>query len=289
MKQIFVDSEVGFLEEVVIGFPDNFHLIIPEVINESQRKYYNTDHSPTPKTLIPEFDDFEKALRSCGVKVLRVDEVKTVPDQLTPRDIAFAVGGVLVLAGMAKNSRKQELLGIQSLIELLPEDKILRVPAGIVLEGGDVVVDRGKIFVGLSQRTTVSGVEFLRNSFPDWEVVPVPLRALSDGEDVLHLDCAFVPIGLSQALVYMPGIANLPLEIQESYELVEVTAEEQRSLFINVLSVSPDTIISRQKATRLNEILRRKGFQVHEVQFEEAPKTGGSFRCCSLPLRRRPL
>ncbi len=287
MKQIFVDSEVGFLEEVVIGFPDNFHLIESEVVNESQRQHYGTELSPTPKTLRPEFDAFEKALHESGVKVLRVDEMKTVPDQLTPRDIAFVVGEVLVLAGMAKNSRKEEWLGIQSLIELLPVEKVIRVPAGIVLEGGDVVVDRGMIFVGLSQRTTPSAVEFLRNRFPNWKVVPVPLRTLSEGEDVLHLDCAFVPIGLSQALVYKPGIANLPIEIQKRYELIEVTPEEQRSLLINVLSVSPDTIISRSKATRLNEVLRSEGFQVHEVQFEEAPKTGGSFRCCSLPLRRR--
>lgn len=286
MSILHVASETGALEEVLLGFTENFHLVEPEVVNETQRHYYGSPEAPTRERLLTEFAGFEECLRKHGARVWRVHPVPGVPDQLTPRDIAFVVGDRIVIGGMAKESRRMEWRGLDPLLARLPADSILRVPEGIVLEGGDVVVDRGRIFVGLSQRTGAEAIPFLEATFPGYEVVPVKLRTLEEGEDVLHLDCAFVPVGLRHALIFPAGMETIPEQVLDTYELIEVDPGEQKELATNVLSISPNVVISRTRAERVNHELRAIGLEVCALEFNDAPKTGGSFRCCSLPIRR---
>ena len=163
---------------------------------------------------------------------------------------------------------------------------ILKVPDDIVLEGGDVIVDNGRIFVGLSQRTGPEGAAFLASHFPQFDVIPVPLKQIADGENVLHLDCSFVPVGTKYALIYADGLAEMPAIIAEQYNFIEVTKAEQQILATNVLSISPTQLIARTQSTRVNAELRKRGLEVIELPFDDPPKTGGSFRCCSLPLWR---
>jgi N-dimethylarginine dimethylaminohydrolase len=116
--------------------------------------------------------------------------------------------------------------------------------------------------------------------------VPVNLNGLDDGEDVLHLDCSFLPVGDGQALIYQDGIRDVPAALRETYDLIPVTRDEQQMLGTNVLSLSPDTVVSRLASTRINAEMRKRGINVIELPYSEPPKTGGSFRCCTLPLHR---
>ena len=149
-----------------------------------------------------------------------------------------------------------------------------------------MVVDKGKVFIGIGQRTTLAGAAWLMQVAPDFEIVPINLTGLDDGEDVLHLDCSFLPVGDHYALIYPDGLRDLPAALRESYEFIEVTREEQQSLGTNVLSLSPEVVISRVTSTRINKLLRERGLEVIEVPYSDPPKTGGSFRCCTLPLHR---
>jgi N-dimethylarginine dimethylaminohydrolase len=117
-------------------------------------------------------------------------------------------------------------------------------------------------------------------------VIPVPLKQLADGENVLHLDCSFVPVGPRSALVYAGGLAEMPAAMADEYDLIEVTKAEQQILATNVLSLSPTQVIARTCASRVNAELRQRGLDVIELPFDDPPVLGGSFRCCSLPLWR---
>ena len=74
--------------------------------------------------------------------------------------------------------------------------------------------------------------------------------------------------------------------LRETYELIDVTREEQRVLGTNVLSLDPSTVISQPTSVRINAEMRARGIEVIEVPYSEPPKTGGSFRCSTLPLHR---
>lgn len=289
MSKIWISSETEMLKEVIIGYPDNFHLVAPEIVNETQRKNYSGRNKPDRKKLIEEFDEFEDSLKAHGVEVQRPMPIPGIPDQLTTRDIGFVIDDIFVIAGMANQSRKQEWYGISSYLETLNPTHILRVPEPLVIEGGDVIVDKRRIYVGISQRTTLEGAKFLVEHFPNYEFVPVFLKLLPEGEDVLHLDCSFVPVGTEHALIYPQGFKSIPDCIRNTYKFLEVTRDEQQMLATNVLSISPTKVISRPQATRVNKLLRSVGITVIEVLFDEAPKTGGLFRCCSLSLCRETI
>jgi N-dimethylarginine dimethylaminohydrolase len=286
MHTLCVTSETGRLRSVIIGYPDNFHEVPPAIINETQKQYYFGPDCPTRERVMAELDGFKQTLTRCGVEVLQPQPVEGVPDQLMTRDIGVVIGDTFVVTRMAWQSRRDEWLGLLPILDELRTQRIIKVPDEIVLEGGDVIVDNGRIFVGLSQRTGPDGVAFLASHFPQFEVIPIRLKQLAEGENVLHLDCSFVPVGPRSALVYVDGLAEMPAAIAQQYDLIPVTKAEQQLLATNVLSISPTQVIARRRAHRVNAELRQRGLDVIELPFADPPKTGGSFRCCSLPLWR---
>ncbi|MCA9979758.1 MAG: hypothetical protein KDD89_02960, partial [Anaerolineales bacterium] len=222
------------------------------------------------------------------VQVLRPEPLEGVPDQLMTRDIGVVIGQTFVVTRMANRSRQREWHGVEHVLAQLPHGRVIHAPADIILEGGDIIVDNGHIFVGLSQRTNAAGAAWLAEQFPAYTVVPLPLKPVSAGENVLHLDCAFVPVGRGLALIYEDGFQEIPAVLRDLYQFISVTRAEQDELGTNVLSISPTQVISRAAATRINAAMQAQGLTVYALPFDEAPKTGGSFRCCSLPLQRQP-
>jgi N-dimethylarginine dimethylaminohydrolase len=287
MPHLMIKSETSKLQSVVIGLPDNFLLIPPEIVNETQRRFYFGPEHPDRDKIMEEYAEFRKCLEQRQVEVLQPVAEPSVPDQLSPRDIAFVIDETIVIARMAKESRVNEWRGLAPILEQLPSHNVIRAPDDAVIEGGDVVVDHGRIYIGIGQRTTVAGARFVADAFPQYEVVVAELSKLSDGEDVIHLDCAFAPVGRESALVYPAGFKTVPERILSDYDLIEVTKSEQAMLAPNVLSISPEEVISMPQFSRMNEELRRRGIEVIEVDFSETIKSGGSFHCGTLPLRRR--
>jgi N-dimethylarginine dimethylaminohydrolase len=284
---VFVDSETAPLRSVIVGYPDNFLQVDPEIINETQRQYYFGPDAPTPEDVTRQLNAFIDVLVARGIDVRQPHPLSYLPDQMMTRDIGVVIGDTFVVTTMAAQSRRHEWRGYAHLFEHFPEHvKVLFGPEDLVIEGGDVIVDRGKVFVGIGQRTTLAGAAWLMQLVPDFEIVPINLSGLDDGEDVLHLDCSFLPVGDGHALIYPDGMRDIPATLRESYDLIEVTREEQQMLGTNVLSLAPDCVVSREDSTRINSEMRARGIDVIELPYSEPPKTGGSFRCCTLPLHR---
>lgn len=281
-------SETGLLKEVIIGRYQGYCAedAYVEIVNEDQKKGL-----PQLRDLEREFEAFKNVLADRGVRVLEPDYVgKFVYDQLTPRDIGVTIGEKFVLCNMARSSRRYESAGIFKHLQKREGEEpniLLPRPHDALLEGGDIVVDKGKIYVGISQRSNPKGFEFLKENFSEFEVVPVYCQSIEEGENVLHLDCTFNPVGREHALIYPDGFSEIPPAMRE-YEWIEVTKQEQAALATNVLSLSREAVVARdhESCQRVNDLLRKSGVEVIEVPFNAAPATGGSFRCCTLPLVR---
>lgn len=286
-------NESDTLRQVIIGYPYNFRLNHPvhEIVNATQAQYAGTDDDATAEKAIPEFHELKRIMEKNGIKVLDPDPCApdlNVPDQLTPRDIGFVIGDTFYLSNMMNKSRKNEWKGIEKIISRLPKTNVVTLPPDIVIEGGDIIVDKGNVYVGISQRTGYDGYLFLQKQLAHsmFHVIPVKLATPDDDEDCLHLDCVFMPIGNNYALMYKNGVQRMPFQIEMDYNIIPVSKQEQQNLATNVLALSPTTIVSRDMAVRINDELRKAGFTVITMQFDQAPKTGGSFRCCTLPLVR---
>lgn len=291
MSNIFEQySETDPLKKVIIGRYKGYRKVdeYVEIVNDTQRAGL-----PTKEQLAEEFTELKKILENNGVEVLIPEYVgKFVYDQLTPRDIGVTIGNKFVICNMAKSSRRYEVTGIfDHILEMEgPEPNIL-MPENhdTLIEGGDIIVDNGTIFVGLTNRTNKGAINFLRMHFGDsFDLIPVPCRSTDPDEDVLHLDCIFNPVGKEHALIYADGMENVPAEIIDSYKLIEINKGAQQALGTNVLSINEDLVISRdhKKCRAVNEALRNIGIEVVTLPFDGAPSTGGSVRCCTLPLHR---
>ncbi|ELR73101.1 hypothetical protein C900_05736 [Fulvivirga imtechensis AK7] len=283
-------NETDPLKKVIIGRYQGYRAeeAYVEIVNEEQKKGL-----PDVQELGPEFESFKHHLEARGVEVLVPQYVgKFVYDQLTPRDIGITIGNKFVMSNMVNQSRRYEAAGIFPMINNMKgEEPAILLPPGndILLEGGDILVDKGNIFVGISQRTNEAGFDFLEEVFGDrFNLVPVYCRSLDEGKNVLHLDCTFNPVGRQHALIYPDGFREVPGIIKDEYQWIEINAEEQAELATNVISINQDTVISRdhKKCQRVNDEMKKVGIEVIELPFDAAPATGGSFRCCTLPLVR---
>ncbi|MEL7255737.1 MAG: arginine deiminase family protein [Pseudomonadota bacterium] len=284
-----VHSEFGLLSHVVMGLGRGYHRDpdLVEIANSTHRKTLESNGHPSEREVVAEFAAFKAAMEAARVQVHEPDlAADSVQDQTCPRDIAFVIGDTLVIAGMRDAGRLDEIDAVRGILAGFDGPEIA-APQGLTLEGGDVVVHGACVFVGSGQRSDPQGAAFLAAQFPNHRVISVPIKRLSEGEEVLHLDCAFNPLGLGHALIYPAGLAEVP-EDMRAFDWIEVTREEAQALATNVFSVTPDRIIARDhpSCTRVNTELRRAGYQVDEVRFDAVPSTGGSFRCATLPLMR---
>jgi N-dimethylarginine dimethylaminohydrolase len=274
----YVDSEFGQLRDLLLGSIRNFTMNAP--INSTQHHYYSIS-PPKIEKLVEQEKRLVEVLESYGVALHQLPQKETSFTQFFVRDIAVVIGNTVVVCAMKESIRQEETLALE---QLFPSSthQVLRVNTGFV-EGGDILIDRSTLYVGLGERTNVAGLDFLRRSFgKSFEIVPLRLAST-----FLHLDVVFNIVGKGHALIYSPALERSSVELlAKRYTLIEVTDEEQFHLAVNVLSLSPDIVVSDLRNSRVNSMLTEKGYKVIELEFDEIGKMGGAFRCGTCPLRR---
>ncbi len=194
------------------------------------------------------------------------------------------------------------------------------------IEGGDILVlSREVIAVGCSERTSAHGIELLcRNLFDGHETlrevlvmhIP-PIRAF------MHLDTVFTMVDYDKFTIY-PGIEDhirvfkvtrnnkpysLHVEPQDNFMTAikkalrlrtvnfirsgggdEITAaREQWNDSTNTLAIAPGVVITYNRNEASNEVLRKNGVEVVEIDGQELVRGRGGPRCMSMPLIREDI
>lgn len=184
---------------------------------------------------------------------------------------------------MKWQSRRNEIQAIKNILSKF-DGNIINTPKNVLLEGGNIIVDKNFIFIGIGLRTSNNAVEFLQNQFGETYMI-CPLY-LNSSEEIIHLDAVFNLIGNNYAVIYKAGLVNIPAAIQ-TYNLIEVTKEEKDNGACNLLSIDSNTVIIRNNLDRIENLLRKKGFTVYVTNWDETKKTGTvGPRCATLPLVR---
>lgn len=269
-------TEYGVLEKVVVCSPA--HMKIGKVINETQ-KHYQLENIDT-KVATEQHDGFVKVLKDHDIEIIDITPQVDLHEQVFTRDIGFCIGDTLITAKMGDKIRIPEVFHLE---EVLREQNIIyKSFAQESIEGGDVIVDGDKVWVGISERTTLDAADALQSLLPNHQLFKLPIA-----ERILHLDCAFNCIAPDLGIIYSKAFTKLDLQkIKEHYQLIEVNDQEQFNLGTNVLSIGNKKIISLPENNLVNQQLRDLGYEVIEVEFNEIIKSGGSFRCCTMPLVR---
>ena len=301
---IHVKSETGRLREVILGLPDS-NGPVPKLRETFDAKSYESvlrGVYPKEADIKKEMDAFEAVLLKYGVKVHRPALVKNC-NQVFSRDVGFVIDDKIIVSNVIPD-RQEEIDAYESIYSQIHYKQIYNLPEAVHIEGGDVVLYNGVVFVGQyafadysevkTARTNRLALDYLGMLFPDKTIIPLNLRKSDTDprEGILHLDCTFMPVGRDKAIIYRDGFLN-PRDADHLVNLFgaanvfELTKEEMYWMNSNIFSISEDVVVSEEHFTRLNDHMRSVwGLTVETVPYREISKMGGLLRCSTLPLLR---
>lgn len=193
------------------------------------------------------------------------------------------------------------------------------------IEGGDVLVlSRDIVAVGLSQRTTVSGLEhFARNILQGSSFKKVLAFDIPKSRAFMHLDTVFTmvdydkftihpeiegPLGVYEISLNEKGELKfnalkdelhkiLALELKvPAVDLIRcgggdllAAQREQWNDGSNTLCIAPGTVVTYERNYVTNDLLDKKGIKVLTVPSAELSRGRGGPRCMSCPVNRDDL
>ena len=302
--QLNVKNETSTLRAVVLGQRGSLGSV-PSLDKSFDAKSFESVSLgiyPTEEAVYKEMSAFEKVLLKYNVQVFRPWTLENC-NQVFARDVAFVIDDKIINSNIIPD-REDEKEAYEVIYDQISYNKIYNLPEKAHVEGGDVVLLNDMVFVGLytkpdysqlkTARTNLYAFNFLKEICPEKTFIPLELRKHDTNPrlGVLHLDCAFMPIGSGKAIIYKDGFANendfnLLLEMFGKQNLFEITQEEMYYMNTNVFSISSTVVVSEQRFTRLNDHLENNwGLTVERVPYYEISKMGGLLRCSTLPLVR---
>ena len=197
-----------------------------------------------------------------------VEADESCPDCVFVEDTAVILDGKALITRPGAAARPPETGPIAS--ALAPHLDLVTMEPPATLDGGDVMVAGGRIYVGRSARTNADGIELLRRVFGAQRVLPIGLPA-----NVLHLKCVVTPLGDGVVL----ADRSLSPELVPGMPIVRIPAEETYAA--NVVDVG-GSVIAAAEFPRALEALSAAGYRVLPVPTTEVQKADGSLTCQSL-------
>lgn len=288
--EINLNSETGRLNSVILGI----------ATDRGEKKYLNNPKyteivaqgkEPMEHELRKEIEGFNRILLDHDVEVHRPENLLD-QNQMFCRDIGFAIGKEFFISKMKKENRRAEIKGIESQIRNFKS--VHYFPDNAFIEGGDIVVWKDYVFVGIGDRTNNLGLKFLKEKIGDKKtVVGFNLKVTDNAKsNILHLDCTFQPVGMKYGLIYKAGFCDIPEPIYDIFgerNLIEVTQDEMYHMMPNIFSIDPETVVIDKSFGRLEVELKKRSIRSIGIEYRSVSKLGGLFRCVTCPINRDDL
>jgi len=303
MLELNVNNETSRLLAVLLGTAKSNGAIPTEeeCYDPKSRENVIKETYPTEKDMIIELGELENVLLKYNIKVFRPDIINQY-NQIFSRDIGFVIDDTFIISNILPE-RSKEILAIDKIISLIPNDKIIRLPQNCHVEGGDVILHNDYVFVGTydgedyseikTARTNYQAINFLKDKFPEKKIISFDLiKSDTDPrKNALHLDCCMQPVGIDK-LIACPEAFNK----REQYDwlinyfgkenILEISLVEMSEMCCNFFSIANNIVVSEKSFTKVNNWLRNFNITVEEINYKEISKQGGLLRCSTLPLIR---
>lgn len=257
--------------------------------------------------------------------------IEPLPNHLFTRDTSCWVYGGVSINPMAKPARQRETNHLRAIYRWHPtfagQDFIKyfgdeeKSYDNSTIEGGDVlVIGKGAVLIGMSERTTPQGVEQLASSlFKHGQAKQVIAMELPKHRSCMHLDTVMTHMREDTFSVYpevvrkdvkcwsLTGDESGAVNVKEEGYFVNAIEKalgvgqlnlittggdsyeaerEQWNDANNVLTVKPGVVVGYERNVYTNEKYDKAGITVLPIPGDELGRGRGGARCMSCPIER---
>jgi dimethylargininase len=216
---------------------------------------------------------YEGALTRLGCRVERLPDLPELPDSVFVEDTAIVLDDIAVVARPGAESRREEVPSVVAALRAYRNITFIEPPG--TLDGGDVLVEGHRVYIGASGRTNRDAARQLTALLAPYgyTVIPVPVRGC------LHLKSA-VTVAADGTLIVNPDWIDAAGF--EEIQLIHVDPSEPMAA--NVLRVGNVTLC-RSGCPRTRARLEAHGITTEALDASELAKAEGALTCCSLILK----
>ena len=215
--------------------------------------------------------DYVDTVEEAGWKRVLAPPVPSCPDGVFIEDPVVVYKDVAVITRPSTDSRRAELSLLPKPMESLGYT-VRRIEAPGALEGGDVLIVRNDIYVGVGGRSNTDGISQLRGIVEPMggRVIAVPMGR------ALHLKSAVTALPDDSFIGYRPALRD-----PELFPKLHSVPELQGS---NVVLLGGDRVLMAANCSGSAAVVEDVGFEVVLVDIGEFQKLEGDVTCLSVRL-----
>ncbi len=215
---------------------------------------------------------YRAMLERCGANVLTLDENLDCPDSVFVEDPIIVFDEVAVLTSMGVESRRKESEAMVKTFAKYRKVEKISLPAKI--EGGDVLKVGKKIFVGLSPRTNIEGIQALEAIIKPYGYSVTPIKVTG----CLHLKTGCTALDEKTILV---NASWVDADAFVGFEHIAVPEDEPFGA--NVLKIG-DMCCMNEAFPKSIALVKSLGYQVDSCDISEFVKAEAGLTCMSVPF-----